>query len=161
MAKPKDQTMTCLAGKTVKKSATILEVLGDLDELNCLLGLAKVFASKKNLNSRLALFQADLFQLGGWLAGAGGPPKLTGRTRELEKEIEKLRDPGLRSFVKPGDSKPAAFLHLARAVCRRAERKLVSCDPDWLAPKPIVEYLNQLSGVLFWLAVKEDEKTAS
>lgn len=166
----KDQRYTCLAGIKTKKSAEILELLGDLDELNCLLGLAKVFSSVKPVTSRLDELQDDLFQVSGRVAGAKVEFDFEVKTRLLEEEIQKRRDPELKKFVKPGKNKVSAFLHLARAVCRRAERRAVRLGGKYLGGENLgggrersetgscevvglVGYLNCFSGLLFWLAV--------
>lgn len=151
----RSQSFTCLAGKKVKKSHELLEILGQLDRLSSELGVVRAFTDNK-LNQRLLTLQEQLIAIGGWLSGTAKQFELGEWTGELEKEIEKLCDPGLREFSRPGANELSAFLHLARVTARSAERAVVRLDrPDF---QPLVNFLNRLSEFLFWLAVREEKK---
>jgi len=149
----KDHSYTCFQGVKVKKSEKIFDLLGELDKLNTVLGIARAFSRKKTLKNKLFLLQQEILQAGSLI----NLNKDLGEFREkailLEKEIEKIKDPSLKEFVKPGRNKTEAFLHFARVVCREAERKAVALKRKQYLP--LIEYLNRLSLLLFWLGVKE------
>jgi cob(I)alamin adenosyltransferase len=140
----------------------LIEICGELDELNCSIGLSRSAAMSRNADLILADIQNDLFAIGSFVSGcmSQSPPAVTlspKRLSVLEAEIDELSDqlPELREFILPGGHPIAAQLHVARAVCRRAERRLVG----WLqshSPKmdlhPILQYLNRLSDLLFVIA---------
>lgn len=131
--------------KKHSKANPVLVALGDIDELNCCLGLAKSFSSPKPIIEEI---QKDLFKIGSLLSGAKKETKLP----SLEKEILKLKNPKLRTFVIPGKNRSSAMLHLSRAVCRRAERSVVRLKNQRF--QKVETYLNELSSLLFWLAEK-------
>ena len=153
--KKMSQSHTCLAGENVSKSIPVLGVIGELDELNCCLGLAKAFSGNAKLKSQIAKIQKDLMAVSGLLAGAVKEIRLEKKVTDLEKQINQIKSNQLKEFLIPGKNKTSTFLHLARAVCRRAERNLVSLSR--LDLQEAVNYLNRLSGLLFWLAVEEGE----
>jgi cob(I)alamin adenosyltransferase len=148
-----DKSFTFLKGKKCSKSASVFEALGDLDELNVTLGLARAFA-KKNLKQKILLLQNDLIEIGGFLSGAK-KVNLKEKTTFLEEKIKQMTNSSVKSFSRPGANKTSAFLHLARAVCRRMERKVIGLKKKNL--KPLEAYLNSLSNFLFWLAKKEEK----
>jgi len=151
-----DQSFTCLAGKKVSKSAQVLDVLGDLDELSSILGLVKVFSEKKTLKKQVSDLQEDLILIGGWLSGLGQVVFLKEKELELEKKIAKIQLPTLKEFSRPGVNRTSAFLHLARVAVRKLERKVVGLKHKRY--RSLIKYLNRLSTLLFWLAVKEEKK---
>ena len=120
-------------GQRTRKSNLRIEVCGQLDELNALIGLVRSEDTDAALDSQLEKIQSRLFVVGAQVAasGTGGTPGLPRLPREqiheLEYSIDEMQDqlPELRNFVLPGGSRPAALLHLARTVCRRCERWLV------------------------------------
>ncbi|MCJ7829527.1 ATP:cob(I)alamin adenosyltransferase, partial [Patescibacteria group bacterium] len=129
------------------KSAPVFAALGDLDELNATLGLVRAFA-KKNLSQQILEIQNDLIEIGGFLAGMK-KIDLEEKTLFLQEKIKKIAKTSVRTFSRPGANKTSAFLHLARAICRRLERRVVG-----LKKKNFQEvgfYLNLLSSYLFWL----------
>jgi cob(I)alamin adenosyltransferase len=152
-------------GETVTKADPRVEAYGDVDELNAVLGLARLeTAGDTVLDPILARIQNDLFDLGADLAtpDLGADAGWTAlriietQVTRLEAEIDALNADlaPLTSFVLPGGSRIAASLHLARTVCRRAERRAVafadSRDPDVATPHgPALRYLNRLSDLLF------------
>jgi len=147
-----DKSFTFLKGKKGSKSASVFEALGDLDELNATLGLARAFA-KKNLKQKILLLQNDLIEIGGFLAGVK-KIDLKEKAALLEEKINQMANSSVKTFSRPGANKSSAFLHLARAVCRRLERRVAGLKKKSM--NPLVAYLNFLSSFLFWLAQKEE-----
>ena len=157
-----DGTTALGTGERRKKYDLRITVYGTVDELNAAIGLARLHtASAVSIDAMLARIQNDLFDLGADLCSPEGDKaqdtaRLTvteAQVSRLEEEIDALNAAlaPLRSFVLPGGTPAAAHLHLARTVCRRAERLLVE-----LADKereqvsaPVVKYLNRLSDLLF------------
>ena len=150
-----------VGGQRVPKDAARIEAFGTVDELNACLGLAALSCiDKENLKPLAVILrrvQHELFNLGSILATEPadiGPkqPRVTGKDiAQLEREIDDMNAvlPSLRSFVLPGGSRISAELHVARTVCRRAERLLVGeshTEPIWPNAIP---YLNRLSDALF------------
>lgn len=155
-----DQGTTGLAnGKRIPKTHARIETLGDVDELNSILGLLIADLDHPHpLAGLLSQLQNDLFDLGGELAIAD--PNYTvislDTVTHLETELDTLNAvlPPLKEFILPGGSKSAATAHLARSVCRRAERRMVSLggiDNETINPMG-VSYLNRLSDLLFVVA---------
>ena len=149
-----DKSQTCLSGKKLSKSEEIFEALGDLDELNACLGLARSLASK-NLSQQILKQQDDLIEIGGFLAGMTKGNSLKEKTLDLEKEIKRLTQEKVKGFSRPGVNQVSAALHLARAVCRRLERRLIRLKKKSL--KPLIVFFNSFSLYLFWLAKKEEK----
>ena len=153
-------------GGRVRKDNPRVEAYGAVDELNAVLGLAiarlEESASDETVG-RLRALQADLFTLGGHLAtpraetaaaGAQLPQLPDSRVGEMERWIDALEETlePLQSFILPGGSEAAAALHLARTVCRRAERRVVALAHEERVEPGVVVYLNRLSDLLFSLA---------
>ena len=149
-------------GGRVSKTHPRVEAYGDVDELNAALGLARSIELMPRVDEIIVPVQRDLFAIGALLA----TPDHDKMKRQLEKasiderrirELEQAIDDGdaelepLRSFIVPGGTPKAAALHVARTVCRRAERRVVALDQDEL-PAIVVVYLNRLSDLLFTLA---------
>ncbi len=147
-------------GGRVPKDATVTEVCGTVDELNTALGLARSTGVPDDVDRLLDRIQSQLFDLGAEVARLGVEKSSACRVdaadvRALEEAIDRFDAelPPLRNFILPGGTRAAAELHFARAVCRRAERKLVGLRRE--VPKLSVEilvYLNRLSDLLFVLA---------
>lgn len=147
-----------LGNVRVPKSHPCIDVCGQLDELNSVIGLAVATGVDPPIGRRLTLVQQDLFDLGGQVAAALGPAergsilKLS-RIAELESEIDELEEqnPPLQNFILPGGSVSGAHLHWARTVCRRVERRFLSLlelDTDRDFSSAVI-YLNRLSDYLF------------
>jgi cob(I)alamin adenosyltransferase len=155
-------------GPRVSKDDLRIEAYGTVDELNAVLGLARThFAGDgkektvAEIDNLLVNIQHTLFDLGSELATPD--PKSRGTNFVSAKQIETLEQaidrfesqlPPLKNFILPGGSKGAAWLHLARTVCRRAERRVVTLsqrEPGKLSPEILI-YLNRLSDLLFVLA---------
>ena len=149
-----------LSGQTVYKDDERLEVCGTLDEISSLLGVVKTFLKGKNdeLFDPLTEIQRHLFVLGAEISGLEAKrevPKLGEDALKFLEELEKKYDeklPRLRNFIFPGGCKAAAFLHLARAVVRRGERKAIRLSRRFQVDPLVISYLNKLSKVLFILA---------
>jgi cob(I)alamin adenosyltransferase len=157
-----DQGLTGLAdGARVSKASDRVSAYGEVDELNAVLGLARLeTASDPELDAMLARIQNDLFDLGADLATPlkpDGPPALRiveSQIARLEREIDDINAglSPLTSFVLPGGSRASAYLHLARTTCRRAERAattFIAALPTPGAHGEALRYLNRLSDLLF------------
>jgi cob(I)alamin adenosyltransferase len=138
-----------------------VDAYGDVDELNACLGVARAAAVGHDIAAALESIQKDLFALGARLADPSSriAPRVTKAAvttddvERLEQIIDRLdaEMPPLRRFILPGGSTAGALLHLARTVCRRAERRVIGLGPDAVEPVLIV-YLNRLSDLLFVMA---------
>lgn len=148
-----DKCFTLLKKKKCLKSTLVFDALGDLDELNAALGLARAFA-KKNLSQQILEIQNDLIEIGGFLAGMK-KIDLKEKILLLEGGIKSLANPSVKTFSRPGLNKVSSFLHLSRAVCRRVERQISKLKVKSM--EPLVSYFNSLSKFLFWLARKEEK----
>jgi cob(I)alamin adenosyltransferase len=147
----------------VGKDELRVEVYGTVDELNSALGLAAARLPKEMEDWRdpLSAVQSDLFTVGAILAAPKADAAKAGRVPELaEARVEALEDwidrldeelTPLKAFVLPGGSELAATLHLARSVCRRAERRVVALAKHEEVEPVVIKYLNRLSDVLFTL----------
>lgn len=153
-------------GARISKDDVRIEVIGDIDELNCYIGLALeylstyMFANVWFQKGKLQYVQHRLFDLGGELSACKSIINESD-VEDVEKCIEILNKdlPPLENFILPGGTKASAYVHLARAVCRRAERRLVTLmkeqeSSDWpsLVNPQSVRYLNRLSDLLFVVA---------
>ena len=150
-----DGTTGLLGGQRVGKENLRIDAYGTIDELNAMLGLV---ATDPAWADRLRPVQGELFVVGSHLAAPGGPtqnvplpPLPEQATERLEREIDAAEaqlEP-LKSFILPGGSGTGARLHLARCICRRAERLCVALGHVESVPGPVVVYLNRLSDWLF------------
>jgi cob(I)alamin adenosyltransferase len=157
-----DKGETSLYGTSrVPKDSPRVDAYGTIDELNCCIGLAIACCKRAEISKPLKKIQAELFTAGADLAtelstsGNGRVPRIQKKdTERLEKLVDELqvRLPRLRSFILPGGSPLSSSLHLARAVCRRAERRVVALGHDQRINPELVPYLNRLSTYLFNLA---------
>ena len=158
-----DEGTTALStGARVAKSDLRIAAYGTVDETNACIGLARICtaeAEHETVDSVLARIQNDLFDLGADLStpedGSETPALriVEAQVKRLEAEIDALNEglAPLRSFVLPGGSPAAAALHLARTVCRRAERLMVelSAGEEETVGEPALKYINRLSDLLF------------
>lgn len=151
-------TTRLVTGQTVSKADARVEAYGGVDELNAVVGMARQHtADDARLDPVLARIQNDLFDLGADLAtpeqGQTALRIVPAQVARLESEIDDLNAAlsDLTSFVLPGGSPASAALHLARTVCRRAERSAVAFAAALDAPahQDAVRYLNRLSDLLF------------
>lgn len=152
-----DGTTGLIGGSRVHKSDPRIEAYGMLDELNALIGCAAVVA-KSPLLEQLRRIQGELFVIGSHLATPNGSGKLSSlpaleeeMVHRLEIEIDQTETglAPLKNFILPGGSECAARLHVARTVCRRAERLVVGQEAEHPDRSLVIEYLNRLSDWLF------------
>ena len=156
------------AGRVPKHHPRV-EAMGDVDELNAAIGWAVTQVSVEKTRERLASLQHELFAVGAELAT---PPAESGRVRSdtsgiggqtvdrLERWIDEMTTelPELRAFVLPGGTPGAAALHVARTVCRRAERAVVGLAESSGVRDELLVYLNRLSDLLFTFARLENHR---
>lgn len=150
-------------GGRVPKDHARVQAYGDVDELNSAVGVARATAPLDFFDALLETVQRDLFALGGQLA-TPDPAKVRKALEKAELTearvtgFERIMDeadgelPPLRAFVLPAGTPKAAALHLARTVCRRAERNVVTLSHEAEIPELFLVYLNRLSDLLFTLA---------
>ncbi|HEY5000020.1 MAG TPA: cob(I)yrinic acid a,c-diamide adenosyltransferase [Usitatibacter sp.] len=141
-------------GTRVGKDSPRVEVMGNLDELNSAVGIVLAEHPPAAIEATLAIVQNDLFDLGGEICIPGRSALGETHLREIDRGIDTLREPlpPLREFVLPGGTRAAAACHLARAVCRRAERSLVALARVESVSALSIQYMNRLSDYLFLAA---------
>jgi cob(I)alamin adenosyltransferase len=151
-----DGSTGLFGGARVSKGDPRVEAYGDVDECNAAIGLARAAGAPPPVETVLAKVQASLFDLGAVLATPPGKStKTSGPTdadvADLERAIDALEKDlaPLKTFVLPGGSEPASRLHLARTVCRRAERAVVRLAAAETVDAVVIRYLNRLSDLLF------------
>jgi cob(I)alamin adenosyltransferase len=138
-------------GTRVPKDAARIQALGDIDELNSALGVVLAEALPDTLRAALEQIQHDLFDLGGETSIPGHAMVGEAHVARLDAWLEAWNSelPPLKEFILPGGSRAAAAAHLARAVCRRAERSLVALGRREAVGERARQYLNRLSDLLF------------
>jgi cob(I)alamin adenosyltransferase len=152
-------------GQRVSKSTERIEAYGTVDEINSHIGLAASYDLSKKGTDWLRTVQEMLFTLGADLAT---PPSSKARIDRISEqditfledaidEMEKNLDP-LKNFILPGGSQPGAILHVARTVCRRAERATVACQETDNISDECIKFLNRLSDFLFVIARYENKE---
>lgn len=168
-----DGTTALGSGRRVAKYDLRVEAYGTLDETNAAIGLARLQTrADPTLDAMLARIQNDLFDLGADLCFPDETKDARGRlqvrdtqVKRLESEIDTLNRElqPLRSFVLPGGTPAASFLHLARTISRRAERLIVAlaARPDEQVGAPAIHYINRLSDFLFVAARYANDKGKS
>ena len=155
-----DEGSTSLIGnERVKKSDLRLNAYGTIDELNAVLGIARSLEMPTELDRVLEAIQNQLFDLGAELASSDPANSNTSfLTEEMvqyqEQMIDQLENelPALKNFILPGGTQTAAVVHLARCVCRRAEREIVALAETVPLREVLIQYVNRLSDLLFVLA---------
>jgi cob(I)alamin adenosyltransferase len=168
-----DGTTALGTGERRKKYDLRIAAYGTLDETNAAIGIARLHTSGgAALDSTLARIQNDLFDAGADLATPGkgkgpGGARLTvtdAQVTWLESEIDRLNAgiAPLRSFILPGGSVVSAYLHLARTICRRAERLIAELQdrPDESVTPEVLKYVNRLSDFLFVAARDANDQGA-
>ena len=157
-----DSGETSLFDKTrVSKADARVDAYGEVDELNACLGAARAAGVDDEIAGLIEWLQKDLFAVGARLADPSSriAPRVEkaaigeAAVQRLEQAIDRLEEtlPPLRRFILPGGSSSGALLHLARTVCRRAERRVIALGATAVEPVLIV-YLNRLSDLLFVMA---------
>lgn len=150
-------------GGRVAKDNPRVAAYGDVDELNSALGVVRAAEPALLFDTELEAIQRDLFAIGGHLA-TPDPEKVRAALERASLSSARIQDfetaidaadaelPALRAFVLPAGTAKAAALHLARTVCRRAERSVVALAREHAVPELFLVYLNRLSDYLFTLA---------
>jgi len=138
-------------GSRVAKDAARVEAYGTVDELNSVIGLLRTHPLPEPLDAWLGEIQHRLFDLGGELCIPGHSIISDAHVTALEHWLDRLNDDlePLADFILPGGSPAAAACHLARTVCRRAERRVVTLQAQEAVNGPALRYLNRLSDLLF------------
>lgn len=147
-------TTSLLGNRRVRKDDPRVEAYGSVDELSAFIGLARSSWDDSPLSEELHQVQTDLFEMGSQLASvednrsfeAVAEERVTALERSIDRMEESLEP--LRYFIFPGGSIPAAHLHLARTVCRRAERQVIAIE-EAERHSAAIRYLNRLSDYLF------------
>ncbi|MCD6735360.1 MAG: cob(I)yrinic acid a,c-diamide adenosyltransferase [Burkholderiaceae bacterium] len=141
-------------GSRTGKDSRRIDAIGSVDELNSTIGLLQVEALPDGVRTALTDIQHDLFDLGGELCIPGLENLPETRVARLDELLEKYNAdlPRLQEFVLPGGSRPAALAHVARTVCRRAERAIVALGREEPVRPVCRQYLNRLSDLLFVLS---------
>jgi cob(I)alamin adenosyltransferase len=155
-------TTALFGGKRVSKADLRIETYGTVDELNSYVGLVRDQAVNQNRKSILVEIQDRLFTIGSILATEPGntkvkvPSLIQEDVTVLEKEIDGMDAslPPMKSFVLPGGHQSVSFCHVARTVCRRAERLVIALDAQEKIDALVIQYLNRLSDYLFMLSRK-------
>lgn len=146
-----DGGMTTLAdGSRIAKSSPRMKAIGNVDELNSLIGLLLSEDFSEDIKAELGVIQSELFDIGGILGGASQVFEEE-RVLRLEEQAGKY-DANLlplQGFILPGGTRAAAFVHLARSVCRRTERSVFALAEQEPIPEMVGKYLNRLSDLLF------------
>lgn len=158
-------TSAIFGGYRQDKSSPLFRALGAIDEVNGALGITRAATKNKARAKIVLMLQNELFRVGADLATPKKQKPLAARMNESDvKKIEIHIDalaktiPPLTQFVIPGDSSAGAHLHFARAVCRRAEREVITAKKQ-IANPVLIPWLNRLSSLLFVLALQEDLST--
>ncbi|MEC9106117.1 MAG: cob(I)yrinic acid a,c-diamide adenosyltransferase [Candidatus Neomarinimicrobiota bacterium] len=151
-----DKGKTALGdGSRVKKDSLRVHCLGSIDELNSSIGLASVMLPVKPIID-LKSVQNDLLNIGAEISMPGSKKKFLNKDRILflEKEIESINKdlPPLEEFILPGGNDLCSRVHMARSICRRAERDLVSLNSKEQISPEVLKYINRLSDYLFVVA---------
>lgn len=166
-----DQGITALLGGTrVPKFHERIEAYGTIDELNSHIGMVRDQSINQSISDELIAIQNTLFVIGSSLASDPEQPKVKipaigiADVEKLELAIDRMDTelPKMRNFVLPGGHASVSTGHIARCVCRRAERLVISLAGREFVDDTIIKYLNRLSDYLFvlcrWMALKLDTK---
>ena len=138
-------------GTRVAKDSARVEAMGDVDELNAVIGVLLTEPLPEAISKTLTRVQHDLFDLGGEICIPGHVMVKAERITVLEETLDQLNDDlsPLKEFILPGGTRAAAYCHLARTVCRRAERQLIKLGHEEAVTDVSLQYLNRLSDLLF------------
>lgn len=140
-------------GTRVNKDSLRVDAMGDVDELNAVIGILLTEPLSDIITGTLTRVQHDLFDLGGEICIPGHSMVKAERITALEEVLDLLNDQlePLEEFILPGGTRAAAYCHLARTVCRRAERQLTRLNREEAVTSVSLQYLNRLSDLLFVL----------
>ena len=140
-------------GTRVAKDSLRVVAMGDVDELNSVIGLLLTEPVSSKIRDCLTRVQHDLFDMGGEICMPGYAMIKLERVSALENILDEWNDtlPPLKEFILPGGSRAASYCHLARTVCRRAERQLTTLNSHEKITEISLQYINRLSDLLFVL----------
>ncbi len=140
-------------GSRVAKDSLRVQAMGDVDELNAVVGLILVEPVSDTIRDCLTAVQHDLFNLGGEICMPGYTLIRNERITVIENQLDGFNESltPLKEFILPGGSRAASYCHLARTVCRRAERKMHTLNNAEPLTKASLQYINRLSDLLFVL----------
>ena len=138
-------------GSRLSKDSLRMQAIGDVDELNSMIGVVINKSHDNYIRENMITIQHDLFNLGGQLAMPDFNKINASRIKWLEISLDKMNEvlEPLQEFILPGGSESASFCHLARTICRRAERTLVSLNAEDNINQDLMGYINRLSDWLF------------
>ncbi len=138
-------------GSRVDKDSLRVAAIGDVDELNSVIGMVICKCSAGEVKESLITIQHDLFNLGGQLTMPECKLITEQRIKWLEQTLDKMNKdlPSLKEFILPGGGEAAVHCHLSRTVCRRTERTLVALSKEFEFSKNVMAYINRLSDFLF------------
>jgi cob(I)alamin adenosyltransferase len=155
-----DKGETGVFGKRVRKTDPSIEAIGDIDETNAALGVALAHVDDGQVRQAVIKAQNLMFTVGAELAGVAKVSVKAAHVEELEKTIDAFaaQIEEQTTFLLPNGTKGASFLHLARAVCRRAERAVARLHETKAINPDLLKYLNRLSSLLYVLARFENRK---
>jgi len=138
-------------GSRLAKDSLRMHAIGDVDELNSMLGVVIKKTPASNIKENMITIQHDLFNLGGQLAMPDYAMINQSRIEWLETTLDEMNEPlsPLKEFILPGGTEAACFSHAARTICRRAERSLVSLNAETAIDNVLLSYINRLSDWLF------------
>ncbi len=141
-------------GSRTTKDSMRVEAFGTVDELNSAIGLVRSFARQQQVDECLEQVQHQLFNIGGELCAPGLTLLADNQVELLEQQLDAFNDtlPPLKEFILPGGGPAAAHAHLARTICRRCERRVLSLSREAPLNEPVLHYLNRLSDLLFVIA---------
>lgn len=140
-------------GTRVAKDSLRVQAMGDVDELNAVIGILLTEPVSDNIRAALTDIQHDLFNLGGEICMPDVEIMKADRTNALENLLDTFNDAltPLEEFILPGGCRAAAHCHLARTICRRAERTMHTLNAEEKLSAPALQYINRLSDFLFVL----------
>lgn len=149
-------------GSRISKNDPRIEAYGTVDELNSLLGLCRAGKLSPEIDAQIDRVQSDLFDVGAYLASPGSDRFRSvgvNRITDLETAIDAMEHElqPLKTFIMPGGSESAARLHVARTVCRRAERRVIALEDTSTEMQTTIAYLNRLSDFLFVAARRTNQ----
>lgn len=161
-----DGTSGLIGGTRVEKSDMRLEAYGTIDELNSWIGLIRTANLDTDSMNTLEFIQNKLFEIGSHLATDQSKKRIVNQScsendvEVLEKEIDRMQKelPELKNFILPGGCQIASYTHIARTVCRRAERRMNVLLPQVDVQKQVLIFVNRLSDYLFVLARYVNQK---
>lgn len=151
-------TTSLFDNKRVSKDHIRVESYGTIDELNSFMGLAKNYVDDEEMYNLIESIQNKLFTVGSYLA-TEDPAKVKYQIKETDiEDLEKIIDKYMgklgevKGFIVPGSGKKSAYLHVARTICRRAERRIISLSQEVEIDPLVMKYVNRLSDCLYALA---------